>query len=164
MMRHVMESGLGYFGMCCYSHREGEFTDIGTAVDVTSVHLLPDGRSLIQTVGSRRFRVLERAKKDEYNIARVEWFDDEPDHPEHQAQLPQLYSTLRRWAYSVVLGASPVVRHQIESGIGTVPDSDEELGWWCGAMILSSVHEQYQFLSLRSPFRRLSWLVGLLRS
>lgn len=37
----------------------------------------PDGRSIVDTVGQRRFRVVERGRKDGYDIARVELFQDQ---------------------------------------------------------------------------------------
>ena len=39
---------------------------------------LPDGRSLVETIGIRPFRVLERGERDGYSIARVEFLHDMP--------------------------------------------------------------------------------------
>lgn len=38
--------------------------------------MLEDGRSLIQTTGTRRFRMLKKSEKDGYLVANVEWIDD----------------------------------------------------------------------------------------
>jgi Lon protease-like protein len=35
-----------------------------------------DGRSVVDTIGQRRFRVIERGVKDEYSIAKVELIRD----------------------------------------------------------------------------------------
>lgn len=43
---------------------------------IRSVHFLPDGRSVVDTVGGKRFRVLSRAMKDGYSIADIEHLED----------------------------------------------------------------------------------------
>ena len=40
-------------------------------------NIFSDGRSIIDTVGGRRFRVLERGTRDGYNTAKVEFIQDE---------------------------------------------------------------------------------------
>ena len=47
-------------------------------LEVRDVHFFPDGRSLVDTVGGRRFRVLSRGKRDGYNTAKVEFLQDDP--------------------------------------------------------------------------------------
>ena len=37
----------------------------------------PDGRSIVDTIGQRRFRVLERGMRDAYHTARVELIHDD---------------------------------------------------------------------------------------
>lgn len=48
----------------------------GTMLDIKSVQMLPDGRSMIETVGSHRFRVLERGSLDGYTTGRIELIED----------------------------------------------------------------------------------------
>lgn len=43
---------------------------------IRSVHFLPDGRSVVDTVGGKRFRVLSRGMKDGYNTADIEHLED----------------------------------------------------------------------------------------
>lgn len=43
---------------------------------IRSVHFLPDGRSVVDTIGGKRFRVLSRAMRDGYCIADIEYLDD----------------------------------------------------------------------------------------
>ena len=54
------------------------FSDYGCMLEVRDVHFFPDGRSLVDTVGGRRFRVLSRGKRDGYNTAKVEFLQDDP--------------------------------------------------------------------------------------
>lgn len=50
--------------------------DYGTMLQIRNVHTLPDGRSLVETWGSWRFRIMERGIRDGYTVARVERIED----------------------------------------------------------------------------------------
>jgi len=71
MMRRCIDSGQRQFGMCL--HPEAEY---GTMLRILEFEQLPDGRSRIKTIGSRRFQVLEWGTKDGYSTGRVRWVDD----------------------------------------------------------------------------------------
>lgn len=43
---------------------------------IRSVHFLPDGRSVVDTVGGKRFRVVSRGMKDGYSVADIEHLGD----------------------------------------------------------------------------------------
>lgn len=45
-------------------------------LEIRDVHFFPDGRSVVDTIGGRRFRVITRGKRDGYNTARVEFLAD----------------------------------------------------------------------------------------
>ncbi|EDO40506.1 predicted protein, partial [Nematostella vectensis] len=77
MVRQCMESGARQFGMCMYDD-EHDFSEFGTMLEVREVRYLPDGRSFVDTVGGRRFKVLSRGMRDGYSVARVEWIQDVP--------------------------------------------------------------------------------------
>ncbi|KAG2141719.1 PUA-like domain-containing protein [Suillus bovinus] len=53
--------------------------DFGTMLEIRSVQMLPDGRSIVETRGTHRFRILERGSLDGYMIGRVERIDDYED-------------------------------------------------------------------------------------
>lgn len=53
--------------------------DFGTMLEIRSVQMLPDGRSMVETWGTHRFRILERGSLDGYMIGRVEQIDDYED-------------------------------------------------------------------------------------
>ena len=46
-------------------------------LEIRDVQYFADGRSVIDTVGGRRFKVLSRDTKDGYDTATVEFFQDE---------------------------------------------------------------------------------------
>lgn len=46
-------------------------------LEIRDIQYFDDGRSVVDTIGGRRFKVLSRDMKDGYNIAKVEWVQDE---------------------------------------------------------------------------------------
>lgn len=85
MIRRVVESGNGKFGMVMYNRRgrdQGDglgrttFMRYGTVLVVERYELLPDGRSLVIATGASRFKVLEAGELDGYYVARTERVDD----------------------------------------------------------------------------------------
>ena len=52
------------------------FADFGTMLEIRGIKYFEDGRSLLDTVGGRRFRVVERDVKDGYQVANVEFLED----------------------------------------------------------------------------------------
>ena len=45
-------------------------------LEIRGIKYFEDGRSLVDTVGGRRFRVVERDVKDGYQVANVEFLED----------------------------------------------------------------------------------------
>ncbi|KAI9732236.1 MAG: hypothetical protein M1818_007555 [Claussenomyces sp. TS43310] len=84
MIRRAMESGERKFGMLLPNPRQapqGElgpvgFYRYGTLLHIVNLQLLPDGRSLIETVGVSRFRVVDHGTLDAYLVGQVERIDD----------------------------------------------------------------------------------------
>lgn len=54
-------------------------TEFGTMLEIRSVQMLADGRSMVETRGTHRFRILEQGSLDGYLIGRVERIDDYED-------------------------------------------------------------------------------------
>ena len=59
------------------------FNEYGTVLHIKSVEYTPDGRSLVTTVGEKRFRVLKHWKEDGLHQAKVEYLEDEVLTGEH---------------------------------------------------------------------------------
>lgn len=99
MIRRCMETGTRQFGMCINDPQKGwvgsfrpyrsrcrgaspsfisgcRFVDYGCMLIIRSVHFLPDGRSVVDTVGGKRFRVVTRGMKDGYSTADIEHLED----------------------------------------------------------------------------------------
>lgn len=62
-------------------HRS-DYSDYGTILFISSLEHTPDGRSLVTTIGEKRFQVLERKSTDGYGVARIRFITDEPVHGE----------------------------------------------------------------------------------
>jgi Lon protease-like protein len=46
--------------------------DFGTMLEIKSVKMLHDGRSIVETRGTHPFRIMERGTMDGYMVARIE--------------------------------------------------------------------------------------------
>ena len=53
------------------------FSDYGTMLEIRDIQYFDDGRSVVDTIGGKRFRVLSRGVKDGYNTAKVEYLQDD---------------------------------------------------------------------------------------
>ena len=51
-----MEAGTREFGMCTNSPDKA-FSDYGTMLEIRDIQYFPDGRSVVDTMGGRRFKV-----------------------------------------------------------------------------------------------------------
>jgi len=55
-----------------------EFSEYGCMLEIRDVQFFADGRSLVDCVGGKRFRVISRGQRDGYNTAKVEYITDVP--------------------------------------------------------------------------------------
>lgn len=47
-------------------------SEYGTMLEIQSVQMLPDGRSMVEAVGTHRFKLLEKGNLDGYTVGRIE--------------------------------------------------------------------------------------------
>lgn len=80
MLRRCINSPSPSFGMIPpprpSSTASAPGNDFGTMLRIKNVTMLPDGRSVVETWGTWRFRIMERGMLDGYVVARVERIDD----------------------------------------------------------------------------------------
>ncbi|KZP17274.1 hypothetical protein FIBSPDRAFT_747336 [Athelia psychrophila] len=86
MLRRCLESAHPAFGMVMPPNAPapgvagggggGGGNEYGTMLEIRSVQMLPDGRSMVETWGTHRFRILERGSLDGYMVGRIERVDD----------------------------------------------------------------------------------------
>ncbi|KAI9741644.1 MAG: hypothetical protein M1834_000028 [Cirrosporium novae-zelandiae] len=86
MIRRAFESGDRKFGMLLFNKAERlqgnlgltPFLQYGTMLYIEQLEMLPDGRSLIETVGMSKFKVVSWSMVDGYIIGNVSRVDDIP--------------------------------------------------------------------------------------
>lgn len=84
MIRRAVESGDRKFGMLLHNPHQipqGDlgpvsFYQYGTMLHILNLQMMPDGRSLIETVGLHRFRVVRHGSRDGYTVGKTERVDD----------------------------------------------------------------------------------------
>ncbi|KAF9221984.1 LON-domain-containing protein [Gyrodon lividus] len=86
MLRRCLERPSPTFGMIMppraapmSGHGTNAGSEFGTMLEIKSVQMFPDGRSMVETRGAHRFRILERGSLDGYMIGRTERIDDYDD-------------------------------------------------------------------------------------
>ncbi|KAK9900463.1 hypothetical protein P389DRAFT_192728 [Cystobasidium minutum MCA 4210] len=89
MMRRALESNKR-FGMVLPSRQPGSggFAQYGTMLEIRNMHTFDDGRSMVETVGVSRFKILQSGTMDGYTVAQIERIDDIGD--EEEAELERL--------------------------------------------------------------------------
>ena len=73
MMRRALEADRT-FGMVI--GHDGGFREVGTLVRIVNIEFFPDGRSLLETVGVSRFRIVEHGTMDGYIVAKTQPVND----------------------------------------------------------------------------------------
>lgn len=149
------------------------FADYGTMLNIQAVNFLPDGRSIVHTVGGRRFRVISRSMFDGYHTATVEWLQDEGiEDAEELNQLIQLnrigHITLQTWCSQM----SAEQRQCITNAIGPVPAFSENLQllkdgpdwvWWVLAALPLQDKPKLIILGMTSILERLKSVIRFLQ-
>ncbi|KAI0750836.1 PUA-like domain-containing protein [Daedaleopsis nitida] len=101
MLRRCLESPNPCFGMipppraAPSTSANGSMStgnDYGTMLQIRNVQTFPDGRSLVETWGTWRFRVMERGMRDGYTVARIERIEDYEEELDPDAFPPPLSS------------------------------------------------------------------------
>ncbi|OBZ76043.1 LON peptidase N-terminal domain and RING finger protein 1 [Grifola frondosa] len=73
----------------------GAGNDYGTMLAIKNVRMLPDGRSLVETWGTWRFRIMERGTLDGYTVGRIERIDDYEEELDGDAEEPPVADAVR---------------------------------------------------------------------
>lgn len=167
MLRRVMQGsrrfGLVSLRRCAESNME--ICDVGCVLEVTSCRRLPDGRSLIDTIGRERFRIVEREELDGYFIARTQRVQDEEPEPSEAISATQ---RARRLVLELLhnggRGTGPsAVRALLE--VGTVPDesvSASKFGMWLATRAIVDHDERQSLLEETNPVQRLVSIARML--
>ncbi|KAJ8335990.1 hypothetical protein SKAU_G00393330 [Synaphobranchus kaupii] len=164
MIRRCMETGTKQFGMCIHDPRKG-FADCGCMLLIRSVHFLPDGRSVVDTVGGKRFRVLQRGMKDGYCIANIQYLEDvRVSDAEELSELQELHDQVYEQARAWFRNLKNRFRGQILQHFGPMPEKEADIQatpngpaccWWLLAVLPVDPRYQLSVLSTMSLRERL---------
>ncbi|XP_042306261.1 LON peptidase N-terminal domain and RING finger protein 1-like isoform X2 [Sceloporus undulatus] len=169
MMRRCQETGTKMFGMCMYEHGKS-FADYGCMLEIQKIVFLPDGRSLVDTVGKRRFRVLRRGHRDGYNTADIEYLEDEKVEGEELAELQNLhdytYQLTQRFYEDGDATSRRLLMHH-----GPLPEKEEDIQaspdgpvwcWWLISILPLDLSRKLTIFSDTSLKARLTQLKNIL--
>lgn len=124
MLRRIMSSSRRRFGMCLARRKRTQqdqtpFYEYGTMMEMMHVQSLPDGRSIVQAVGSHRFRVVNFELIDGYHMADIERIDDIDREQENLLEQQQILKASAMRARSqqqqASVAAAPVVARPMTS-------------------------------------------------
>ncbi|CAH1777390.1 unnamed protein product [Owenia fusiformis] len=165
MVRQAMEAGTRQFGMTVANGpEEDDFADFGCMLEIRDVQFFPDGRSVVDCIGGRRFHVKSKGMRDGYNTAEVEFIQDikvqGPEAEELKKIHDKMYVEVKKWISS--LSARQMA--QITSHFGTMPepDNDPQLldngptwAWWILGVLPLNPAAQIKILAMQSLKERL---------
>lgn len=170
MIRRAMESGTRQFGMCVGSQEHG-FSDYGTMLEIRDIQYFEDGRSVVDTIGGKRFKVLSRGVKDGYNTAKVEYLHDEVLEGEDLENLKSMHEKIRTVAETWFSRMEPDIKSGILSHYGDMPGLEHEYWrlasgpawcWWVLAIMPLDNQAQQQILSQNQLTKRLEAIARIL--
>ncbi|XP_038555335.1 LON peptidase N-terminal domain and RING finger protein 3-like [Micropterus salmoides] len=164
MIRRCMETGTNCFGMCLGDDLKG-FADYGCLLEIRDVKFFSDGRSVVDTIGRRRFKVIQHRERDGYNTADIEYLEDVKVEGVAQLELQSLHDTVYDQALVWVNSLKTEQKERIEGHFGPMPGKDSVLQtspngpswcWWLLAVLPLEGRAQLPFLALTSLKDRLS--------
>uniref|UniRef100_A0A8K9V7L7 LON peptidase N-terminal domain and RING finger protein 2 n=1 Tax=Oncorhynchus mykiss TaxID=8022 RepID=A0A8K9V7L7_ONCMY len=164
MIRRSMETGTKQFGMCIADDIKG-FADYGCMLEVKDVKFQPDGRSVVDTVGVSRFRVLSHGHRDGYNTAKIEHLEDQKVEGEELAELQKLHDCVYEQASTWFTSLKDNMKNQIVSHFGQLPEKDPDIQggasgpawcWWLLAVLPLEKRAQLSILAMTTLRERLS--------
>lgn len=164
MIRQCMESGTRQFGMCTHtSEEEDAFSEYGVMLEIRDVQYFPDGRSVVDTIGGRRFKVLSRGKREGYHTAKVEFIQDTPVETQDLPIVNELQTKLHTAISSWLNKLPSVNKARITQHFGPLPELDGQLSgpngpkwaWWAVAVLPLDQRVQMAMLRMASLKDRL---------
>ena len=158
----------------------------GTILEVTAFEMLPDGRSLVETIGRERFRISDWSVRDGYIIARTHVLPDleptmyvPPSPPVRGMLSPAILRERNAEEFGTVelvwltrcfveglrnveeIGRSPRGRAEVEGMIEELDRTGDavKFGWWVGSKLPLREDAGYELL-LQSGVREIYLLLG----
>ncbi|CUA70206.1 LON peptidase N-terminal domain and RING finger protein C14F5,10c [Schizosaccharomyces pombe 972h-] [Rhizoctonia solani] len=181
MLRRCLASPTPRFGMVMprQNANNTDGNDYGTMLEIKNVQMLSDGRSMVETYGTFRFRILERGTLDGYLVGRIERIDDYP--PEVESEIEriammnpnegdltirgiersnqELVDVCRRFLDQLRNGTAPWVVQRLNNTYGPMPNDVASFSFWVALVLPIDEQEKAKLLPIRSPRMRLRLVV-----
>ncbi|XP_045673650.1 LON peptidase N-terminal domain and RING finger protein 3 [Phyllostomus hastatus] len=170
MIRRCIETGTRQFGMCLGDPIKG-FAEYGCILEIRNVQFFADGRSVVDSIGKRRFKVLHQGQRDGYNTADIEYIEDQKVQGEDCAELMGLHNCVYEQASSWFHSLKSSLKNRILNHFGPMPekDADPQINpngpawcWWTLAVLPLESRAQLPFLAMRSLKDRLNGIRRIL--
>lgn len=164
MIRRCIETGTRQFGMCLGDPIKG-FAEYGCILEIRNVQFFADGRSVVDSIGKRRFKVLHQGQRDGYNTADIEYIEDQKVQGEDCAELMGLHNCVYEQASSWFHSLKSSLKNRILNHFGPMPekDADPQINpngpawcWWTLAVLPLEGRAQLPFLAMKSLKDRLN--------
>jgi Lon protease-like protein len=165
---------------------QAPFMQYGTMLQIEHMHVYPDGRSHIWTVGMSKFKVKKWGLRDDYVVANVERIDDVPlaeeeameamdtTHPPSQsdpAQPPwttlstrELLEVCHGFVDHMQALAAPWMSENNLVTFGARPDNPATFPYWLASVLPIADQEKYKLITSRSVRERLLITVAWIKS
>ncbi|XP_057615406.1 LON peptidase N-terminal domain and RING finger protein 3 [Chionomys nivalis] len=170
MIRRCIETGTKQFGMCLGDPVKG-FAEYGCMLEIRNVQFFADGRSVVDSIGKRRFKVLNQGQRDGYNTADIEYIEDQKVQGEDRAELMGLHNCVYEQASSWFHSLKTSLKNRILNHFGPMPEKDEDPQvnpngpawcWWTLAVLPLESRAQLPFLAMKSLKDRLNGIRRIL--
>ena len=180
MMRRVLD-GDRRFGMLLHNPRQipqaglgtVPFFEYGTLLHIVSSQLLPDGRSLIETVGVSLFRVVRHGVRDGYVVGQVERVEDIALAEEEALEIADttaadaaassltalptqdLMALCMAFVRRMRAASAPWMHSRVMRVYGECPGSPAQFPWWFASVLPLAEADKYALLRTTSVRERL---------
>ncbi|GIY11121.1 LON peptidase N-terminal domain and RING finger protein 3 [Caerostris extrusa] len=169
MIRQCMESGSRQFGMCAFV--DNEIAEYGTMLEIRDVQYFADGRSVVDTIGSRRFRILRKGERDGYNTGAVEYLKDEPLLGNNLQEVIEMHDQVYKVSQAWFMRLPRDTKQEILQHFGPMPEIEDSYissangpswFWWMLAVLPIEPKSRLMILSMTSLQHRLKTLYRVL--
>ncbi|XP_064933878.1 LON peptidase N-terminal domain and RING finger protein 3 isoform X3 [Columba livia] len=142
-----------------------KFADYGCILEIRNVEFFADGRSVVDSIGKRRFKVIEHSQRDGYNTADIEYIEDQKVQGQEYAALLVLHDSVYDQAYMWFNSLKQALKSRILSHFGPMPAKDPDPQsnpngpawcWWVLAVLPLENRAQLPFLAMKSLKDRLN--------
>lgn len=141
--------------------------DVGCTLEISKLTLLPDGRSYIETKGTKRFRIMEKWEQDGYMVGKVQWIDDEEipeDLGEELEEFRRNVEEARSLLSSILaIGFQNETVQRMLAQAGDIPSGDKDFSFWLSSLLPVNNDTKQELLEMQSTPARYARVVTLIR-